>query len=95
MVVLSKFEPDNTLAVDNNTIANFKVYPNPVKSDLMISGDFTQADVQIINQAGQIVQTISAVTPGSSINMDRIEKGMYFLNLNIDGQNNVQKIIKE
>ncbi len=95
MVVLSAFEPDNTLAVNNTTISNFSVYPNPVKSNLTIKGDFTQADAQIINQAGQVVQTISEVTPGTSINMDHVEKGLYFLNLNINGQNNVQKIIKE
>lgn len=94
-VVLNMFEPDEVLAVNDNTISNFSVYPNPVKSNLTIKGDFTQADAQIINQAGQVVKTISAVTPGTSISMSDLENGLYFLNLNINGQNNVQKIIKE
>lgn len=94
-VVLNMFEPDQVLSVKNNTVANFNVYPNPVKSDLTIEGDFTQADAQIINQTGQVIQTISGLTPSTSINMEGLEKGIYFLNLNIDGQNNVQKIIKD
>ena len=94
-VVLSKFEPDNLLAVNSATVSNFSVYPNPVKSDLTIKGDFTQADAQIINQTGQVIQSISSVTPGTIINMNGLENGIYFLNLNINGQNNIQKIIKE
>ncbi len=94
-VVLSYFEPDNVLAVNNTTVANFNVYPNPVKSDFTITGEFTQADAQIINQTGQVVKTISGVTPGSNIEMSQFENGLYFLNLNINGQNHVQKIIKE
>ena len=94
-VVLSAFEPDNVLAVNNTTVNNFSVYPNPVKTDLTIAGEFTQADAQIVNQAGQVVKTIAAVTPGTIIDMTNVDKGLYFLNLNINGQNNVQKIIKE
>lgn len=94
-VVLSAFEPDNVLAVSNTTVNNFKVYPNPVKTDLTIAGEFTQADAQIVNQAGQVVKTITGVTPGTIIDMTNVDKGLYFLNLNINGQNNVQKIIKE
>ena len=94
-VVLNSVEPDGVLGVNNNSTANFNVYPNPVKSDFMVTGEFTQADAQIINQAGQVVKTISAVTPGTSIQMNDLQNGLYFLNLNINGQNNVQKIIKE
>lgn len=93
-VVLNSVEPNTVASVNETGKTKFSVYPNPAKEDLTIAGDFTAADARIIDQTGKEVKTISAVTPGTVIQLNGLEKGIYFLVLNKNGVSSVEKFTK-
>ncbi len=68
------------------------VYPNPVNSELHISTDqaFQSLHVEITDLNGRIRK--QADTP--LIDMQGIEKGIYFARITIDGKESVVKIVK-
>lgn len=94
-VVLNSVEPDALLAVNEQTKANFSVYPNPVNDQLIIKGDFVASSAKILDQTGKEVQSIATVTPGSVIEVSGLQSGIYFLVLNTNGATSVQKISKK
>ncbi len=93
-VVLSSVEPDNFVSVKETEKVNFSIYPNPAKESLTISGDFAGSSAQIVDQAGREVKAISTVTPGTVIQLNDLQKGIYFLVLNTNGVSSVEKFTK-
>ena len=82
---------DNS-SVDENGTANVKVYPNPAYSTVAINGlnDFANLEVQVVNLQGQVVMS---VVNSLEINVSDIEAGIYFIKINCDGQQYLQKIV--
>jgi hypothetical protein len=93
-VVLSSVQPDNFVSVNENEKINFSVYPNPAKESLTIKGDFNGANARIIDQTGKTVQTIESVTSGMTIQLNDIQKGIYFIELTVNGVSKVEKFSK-
>jgi hypothetical protein len=93
-VVLSSVQPDNFVSVNENEKINFSVYPNPAKESLTIKGDFNGATARIIDQTGKTVQTIESVTSGMTVQLNDIQKGIYFLELSVNGVSKVEKFSK-
>ena len=93
-VVLSSVQPDNFASVKENAKVNFSVYPNPAKESLTVSGDFTGSSAKIVDQSGREIKTISSVTPGTVIQLNELQKGIYFLVLNTNGISSVEKFTK-
>lgn len=93
-VVLSSVQPDNFVSVNENEKINFSVYPNPAKESLTIKGDFNGATARIIDQTGKTVQTIESVTSGMTVQLNDIQKGIYFLELTVNGVSKVEKFSK-
>lgn len=78
---------------ENNMVNSFSVYPNPANSNATIAFDLNEvADVQInvVNMMGQTVytNTLSGVAGPQNLqlNADNMANGMYFVNLQINGQ---------
>lgn len=82
---------DNS-SVDENGTANVKVYPNPAYSTVAINGlnDFANLEVQVVNLQGQVVMSVNN---SLEINVSDIEAGIYFIKINCDGQQYLQKIV--
>ena len=82
---------DNT---DVNEIAaqNVKVYPNPASSVINIEGidNYNNLDVKIVNVQGQVVKEVSNAL---EINVSDVESGIYFIKIDCDGQQYLQKIV--
>ena len=82
---------DNT---DVNEIAaqNVKVYPNPASSVINIEGidNYNNLDVKIVNVQGQVVKEVSNTL---EINVSDINTGVYFIKIDLDGQQSIQKIV--
>ncbi len=82
---------DNT---DVNEIAaqNVKVYPNPASSVINIEGidNYNNLDVKIVNVQGQVVKEVSNAL---EINVSDVESGIYFIKIDCDGQQSIQKIV--
>ena len=82
---------DNT-GVDENGISNVSVYPNPASSTVTIDGlnGFANLGVEIVNLQGQVVMRVDN---SLEINIEDIEAGIYFIKINCDGQQYLQKIV--
>lgn len=93
-VVLSAVQPDYYVSINETEKINFSIFPNPVKESLTIKGDFNGAKARIIDQTGKTVQTIESVTTGMSIQLNDIQKGIYFLELTVNGISKVEKFAK-
>ena len=57
------------------------IYPNPCNDEVTIKGIEFDSPYQIINALGQIIQTGKAF-PNTSIKMNTISKGSYYLKIN-------------
>ena len=82
---------DNT-GVDENGIAKVMLYPNPASSIINIGGlnDFANLEVQVVNLQGQVVMSVDN---SLEINVSDVEAGVYFIKINCDGQQYLQKIV--
>lgn len=93
-VVLNSVEPSNMVGISEKTSIDFSVYPNPAKEQITVRGDFNQSAAQIVDQTGKTVQEISSLTSGSTIEINGLEKGIYFLVLTSNGTKSIQKFAK-
>ncbi len=68
------------------------MYPNPFEDFILIDGFVDRADVQVFNSEGKeiIRQTINS----NRIDLSDLEKGLYFVYLEMNGQQFLKKIIK-
>jgi hypothetical protein len=94
---LSFFVEDNGLF--ENQLSRYSVYPNPSQGIFIISSENSislKLDIRVISCVGKEVfsQTILS-KPGhnDSIDLRRLEKGLYFIELNSGSQIYTQKII--
>ena len=88
------FEVVDCTGVGENEIGNISVYPNPASTTLNIIGlgEFTALEVSVVNLQGQV---LTRVYNSLEINLKDIESGIYFLNINCDGQKTVRRIVVE
>ena len=72
---------DNTslLSADNLT-SKIKLFPNPVKDVLHITGIKSQATISILNAAGKLVKQ-STANQTSEINIKQLPSGIYYLHV--------------
>ena len=76
----------NTVGVTNFN-SNLVVYPNPVKNELTIKGDYTS--VNIYDIFNKLVLTSESQ---KTINVSSLSNGAYFLNINTENAITVKKI---
>ena len=76
----------NTVGVDEkNKQTNYKIYPNPFTNSAIIKFNYSDSQdyiLQIINQSGQIIQTLKNITSGEiEIKKGDMKNGVYFYRL--------------
>ncbi len=71
--------------------SNVKVYPNPAKDELMLSG-FTAADVTVVSSSGQVVLQKNGFR-GGNLNISKLKRGVYFVNIRLEDNQAVNKKI--
>ena len=83
--------------IDDTNVAeigseNVSVYPNPAASVININGlnDFANLEIKVLNLQGQVVMIVSN---SLEINVEDIEAGVYFLNINCDGTEIIKRIV--
>lgn len=81
---------DANLAIDEVSKSAVKIYPNPVKNELNISGLNQKQQFTIISADGKNVRSGNFV-PQQTINVSELPKGVYLIKL----QNQTLKFIKE
>ena len=84
----SDIEEATSVQLINNTALS--IYPNPVKNTLIVKGQNIK-NVEIIDINGRTVQTINNT---SSINVEKLNKGIYFVKVKTATNTKVLKMIK-
>lgn len=94
-LVLTSDDPMQYLGLNNNIAINFTVSPNPSSDKVTLSGDFSNDAIgTIVDQNGRVLLT-TAVKNGTSIDISTFAKGMYFLNVNSNGNTTSKTIVKK
>ena len=87
--------PDPSLGVESNSFEAFKYYPNPVVNTLTVEAKNTISKISIHNIVGQQVQTIVPNNFKSTIGMNELKDGVYFVTVTINNSQQTFKIIKK
>jgi len=87
--------PDPSLSVESRIFESFTYYPNPVVNTLTVEAKNTISSVSVFNIVGQQVQVVTPNTLKSTINMDELVNGVYFVTITIDGSQKTIKVIKK
>ena len=69
------------------------IYPNPVKDILNIGSDLDLGNYKLLNTFGQVIKT--GVLAGKQVSISNIQAGVYFISLEINGQEITKKFIKQ
>lgn len=81
------------LAVSDVNKKSVQVYPNPVKDVLSVSNVSTASSYEIFNTAGQIVSKGTLST--GKVLVNKLTKGVYFINIDDNGTVVKTKFVKE
>ncbi|MCZ6594998.1 MAG: T9SS type A sorting domain-containing protein [Bacteroidetes bacterium] len=107
MDVLSASENDDKIAwyenlgvlgVNENTLVDFSVYPNPTKGILNIQSKTAIVQIDIYNLLGQLVLSIPIAigTNKNTIDISRVSKGLYFIKVKDENGNiGTKKVVKK
>jgi hypothetical protein len=74
---------------------NFSYAPNPATNVLNLNAANSISDVEFINVIGQKVLSVAVNAKQKEVNVSSLEKGVYFMNVTIDGTKGTYKIIKK
>lgn len=81
--------------IDEYVIA-YKVYPNPVKDNLIIEKDnLDKIIIQVFDMNGRLVLFTEVFDKKSAINMNSLSKGVYQLKLTSNKNVDIRKIVKQ
>ena len=64
--------------IDDNTMGNVKVYPNPANESICLIGIETNSEIQIYNMLGELVRTVNA-GPYERIGISGLANGVYIV----------------
>jgi len=86
---------DITTGINDGTINNFKVYPNPFNNEIKLEGINNHCKVKIYNSIGQVLIDLPLVNQGDRINTHSLKSGVYMISITTDkGVQITQKLIK-
>lgn len=91
-IVLGTVASLSTIKFNNSTI---KMYPNPVQNTLTIEANSEIQRVSVFNVLGQEVMSRSPKSTGTTLQTNGLQKGVYMVTTEIDGNISTSKIIKE
>ncbi|GGG39721.1 hypothetical protein GCM10010976_09240 [Bizionia arctica] len=86
--------PSETIGVESYNFESFKYYPNPVINTLTVESKDNISNVSIYNIIGQQVKLVTPNNLKTTINMDELNNGVYFVTVTINGSQKTIKVIK-
>lgn len=89
------YSEDCILGIEDNTITNFTLFPNPVKDILNLTAKETINSVSISNVLGQVVFNSNIDALEATIDMSGYANGTYFMKVTFGNETFFKKIIKE
>ena len=85
------FEVRNTVGINDLSSIGFEIYPNPTSGLFQIKGDGYYT-IAITDAAGRIVMSIDA-TNNTTVDLTPFENGIYFVRIEKDGVQYVDKVV--
>ncbi len=86
-------EDDDTESVEEMT-ANFNIYPNPATSTIFVESALdTNAQVSILDLTGRCVKEVEITKTVTAINVEDVEKGVYFISVEQNDNRKVEKLV--
>jgi hypothetical protein len=82
-------------ALSENIIEGLQYYPNPVNNSLYIKAKSNIENISLFDISGKEVLNMIPNHPEIQVDMSRLQKGVYFVKISIDGSLSSFKIVKE
>jgi len=79
------------LYVENMAYSLIKIFPNPVKNSLYISGDSSNYNIKIYSLLGQLVMAASNV---GEVDVSSFTKGVYLIKISNENSTTTKRFIK-
>lgn len=83
------------LSTEDKFVKNLNFYPNPVKTNLMISSLFKVDSYQVYNVLGTLVSQGKGGGNNTQVDMSRLNSGLYFVKVTSKNMQATLKIAKE
>ena len=87
--------PDPSLGISDASFEGFKYYPNPVENTLTVKAANSISEISIHNFIGQQVQVIRPNSMSSTMNLEGLTNGVYFVTVSINNSQKTFKVIKK
>ena len=85
---------NDTTSVVGNYENRFEIHPNPATTTIFIEGALNDnAQVSIIDLTGRCVKEVEISNTISSINVEDLESGVYFISVKQNENNYVEKLV--
>jgi len=84
-----------TLGLNEVSIADFKVFPNPAQNTLNVRAGNTIDAIQVYNLIGQEVLRDAPVANERTLDISNLQTGAYFVKVTVDGVQKTTRIIKQ
>lgn len=82
--------------LENDSLSNFSILPNPVNSRLQINYQFESLDqLTIYSNTGSIVEQLKGVMANQPIDVSRLSAGLYYVQVKIGNRIATKKFIKQ
>lgn len=83
------------LSLESTALLSFSLYPNPVQDRLNLNSQQSIDEVTIFNTLGQIVLNQKVGVSSTQLDVSNLSTGNYFMQVIIDGQKGLYKLIKK
>ncbi len=96
----AKLDISHTTSVSDILSQNITIYPNPATEALTIEmsdGKFFRLEIKLFNILGEVVfsSPIENISHQKTIDISDLAAGIYFVQVNIDGNKVMKKVVKE
>ena len=82
------------LSVDTNELQNLTFYPNPTQDQLNLKAESQIESVTVYNLLGQEIINLKPNSMQTQIDMNTLERGVYLMNVTLNGAEITHRIIK-
>ena len=86
-----------SLGITKNTLLSFEMYPNPVsdKLNIQLPTGIEKAEVSIFDYRGRLILSKTISSNNTSIDVQKISKGIYVIRVATKSKIGVQRFLKK
>jgi len=94
-VVLSSVNPEGFVGLEESTVREFALYPNPSTGLFTVSlpAVDSKATIVVYNAIGNIVQSVKPTSLDTTIDLSNESKGIYFVKMQTEVESKTMKVI--